>query len=582
MNRLTPSFVAALALTPAGLAAQGEAPRHVEVGPAERVRWDRFHDYDDLLQLAHRLRERWPRYVKIEEIGRSYQGRPMVALTVNDPETGPPERKPAMYVDGNIHGNEVQGAEAALYTVWYLLSEKDRAPKLKEILARAVLYVVPSVNPDGRAYWFEHPNTMHSSRGGQIPTDEDGDGRYDEDGPNDLDGDGNICRMRKKVPGRGDWKLDPNDPRVMVRCKPGEKGDYVLLGQEGIDDDGDGRVNEDGPGGYDPNRDFGSDWQPASLQYGARPLPFDLPETRAIRDFIAAHPNIAGVQSFHNFGGMILRGPGDKHVSYPRPDQAVYDALGRKGEKLLPYYRYMIVWKDLYRVHGSEVDWTYLGLGILSFTNELWTRKRWFRDGREPPEPERLELQERLDFGAHFVPWKEYDHPTYGKIEIGGPTKDTGRIPPAFLIREMLHRNAAFVLYHMSELPEIEVESTKVEPAGGGLFYVTISFHNERLIPTRTAQVAQHRIGRPDLVEVSADGCRLLAAGRVLDPYRPFRTALPGTPKPEPGRVVLEDGIGSHGTLRLRWLVEGTGRLRVRYTSEKARDLAFQVRIGHR
>ena len=25
-----------------------------------------------------------------------------------------------MYVDGNIHGNEVQAAEACLYTIWYL------------------------------------------------------------------------------------------------------------------------------------------------------------------------------------------------------------------------------------------------------------------------------------------------------------------------------------------------------------------------------------------------------------------------------------------------------------------------------
>ena len=35
-----------------------------------------------------------------------------------------------------------------------------------------------------------------------------------------------------------------------------------LLGQEGFDNDGDGRVNEDGDGFYDPNRDWAWNWQP--------------------------------------------------------------------------------------------------------------------------------------------------------------------------------------------------------------------------------------------------------------------------------------------------------------------------------
>jgi len=39
----------------------------------------------------------------------------------------------------------------------------------------------------------------------------------------------------------------------MIRAIPGEKGEYEILGQEGIDNDGDGQVNEDGIGGYDPN-----------------------------------------------------------------------------------------------------------------------------------------------------------------------------------------------------------------------------------------------------------------------------------------------------------------------------------------
>ena len=84
----------------------------------------------------------------------------------------------------------------------------------------------------------------------------------------------------------------------------------MLLGFEGIDNDGDGLVNEDPPGGYDLNRNWPADWQPNYVQNGSRDYPFQLPETRAVANFLLAQPNVAGVQSFHNAGGMILRGPG--------------------------------------------------------------------------------------------------------------------------------------------------------------------------------------------------------------------------------------------------------------------------------
>jgi hypothetical protein len=54
--------------------------------------------------------------------------------------------------------------------------------------------------------------------------------------PDDLDGDGNITQMRIKDP-NGEYKADPKDPRILVRIEPGEKGEYTLLGSEGIDND---------------------------------------------------------------------------------------------------------------------------------------------------------------------------------------------------------------------------------------------------------------------------------------------------------------------------------------------------------
>ena len=162
----------------------------------------------------------------------------------------------------------------------------------------------------------------------------------------------------------------------MIEAGPDEKGEYEILGAEGIDNDGDGQVNEDGAQfEYDPNRDWGWNWQPNYIQNGAYKYPFSLPENRAVMEFVMKHPNIAAGQSFHNAGGMILRGPGalEDVNTYNAADVQVYDAIGKKGEEIIPGYKYLVVYKDLYSVFGGELDWFYGGRGIYTFSNELWT-----------------------------------------------------------------------------------------------------------------------------------------------------------------------------------------------------------------
>ena len=132
---------------------------------------------------------------------------------------------------------------------------------------------------------------------GQRPVDDDKDGLVDEDGPDDLDGDGHITQMRIADP-NGRYKPHPDYPDLLIPVKGDEKGSYTLLGQEGYDNDGDGRVNEDGDGFYDPNRDWPWNWQPDYIQNGAYRYPFSILENRMVGDFIKAHPNIAGRNRF--------------------------------------------------------------------------------------------------------------------------------------------------------------------------------------------------------------------------------------------------------------------------------------------
>ena len=213
----------------------------------------------------------------------------MRVYTINNPATGPHDEKPAMWVDANVHGNEVQGSEATLYLAWYLLENYGSNERITELVDRTSFYLQPMVNPDGRSNWFKQPHTASSSRTGYQPIDNDRDGKLDEDGPDDLNGDGHITMMRKHVPGEGTHRLNPDDPRLMERVPINEKGirgDWIMLGYEGIDNDGDGRVNEDGEGGYDMNRAWPALWRPDHIQRGAGPYPLCWPEARCIADFI--------------------------------------------------------------------------------------------------------------------------------------------------------------------------------------------------------------------------------------------------------------------------------------------------------
>src|SRR5690606_40422157 len=94
--------------------------------------------------------------------------------------------------------------------------------------------------------------------------------------------------------------------------------------------------------------------------------------TMAVKNFFFKHPNIACAQSYHNYGGMILRGPGaaEDEKYYSRRDVQVYDALGKVGEKMLPGYNYIVIHKDLYTVYGGEIDFFSLARGIYTFSNE--------------------------------------------------------------------------------------------------------------------------------------------------------------------------------------------------------------------
>lgn len=548
-----------------------------------KLSFDHFYDQEELTQTLKAFEKAYPQFVTVKSLGKTHQGRDIWSVILNNPKTGPAEHKPGYYIDGNIHGNEIQGTEVAIYAIWYLLKNYGKTEYATRLLDEKAFYIIPTMNPDSRDHYINRVADPNSPRTGMIPIDNDQDGVADEDGPDDLDGDGSITMMRKKDP-NGLLIAHPDDPRIMIPVRPGQKGEYTMLGQEGIDNDGDGRINEDPVGGYDMNRNYGYNWQPNYVQRGSGPYPFSWPETKATRDFLLAHPNILGAQQFHNFGGMILVGPGANNMGdYPRADMSIYDYIGKNGEKILPGYRYIKIYKDLYTVFGGSVDWTYNVLGIYTYSNELdldpfdnLAAILGTQDEEEPDEDlaRLLSYQRMLNemtyhdlvlMGEQYTDWKPYDHPLYGQIEIGGVKKFGRRVPPLFRLAETCHRNAAFCLYHADQLPRLTLDEVKVKKLEKDLYQVDVAIKNTRVTPTISFVAQQKKLHRADRFQIDGKNVKLLVAGRLMDKYRNITQKI----ETRQNSIWITSGIPSFGRVVYRLLVQGKGEMKLIYDSLK-------------
>ena len=530
--------------------------------PKVKVSWNHYHTIAGIEALCKEMARAYPNLVKLESIGKSVGNRDIWVLTISDFSKGDPKRKPAMWVDANLHGNEIQGTEMALYIAWYLIESFHENAFIQELLEQKTFYISPTINPDGRAVFTQEAGALRS---GILPLDNDRDGVADEDGQMDLNGDGFITQMRRKNP-NGTHIADPNYPNRLIPAPVGVQGQFDLLGMEALDLDGDGRAGEDGPGGYDPNRDWGFNWQPNFLQSGALKYPFSLPESQAVNNFILAHPNIAAVQTFHNNGGMILSPPGAEMDldKVSRTDRAVFDAIGKKGEEIIPSYGYMIVYRDLYTIYGGSIDWTYFGRGIFTFCNELWSSDMMYRGAYQGDRAAmQFEFDKTLLLGDAFVPWTEFDHPVYGKIEIGGQKKNgPARLNPGFLLESDSHRNAMFVLHHAYHTPQLSITSVSEKALEGGYKEITAEVSNSRLIPTHSTWDIQNRIERPNWISIN--GPQVVVGMVMQDAF--LNQGM--EQKTNPQKLAVAN-IPGNGKVIVRWIVRGNQKYTITVDSAK-------------
>mgnify|MGYP003642455724 CR=1 FL=1 len=223
----------------------------VEYTPSEKLAFDKYHTVDVMYHWYETWAKEYPDIVELYEVARSYEGRPILQMTITNKKSGKDTDKPAAYFEGGRHSGEITGSESVLWLTKHLLENYGKDPEITHLIDTKALYLRPQNNPDGsNLYLF----TAQANRSTVKPHDNDGDGLVDEDPGEDLDGDGILFQMRKKAvtpedKEKANYIIDPSHPsgKLMKKVLPG-KGEYLMY-SEGIDNDEDGEYNEDGIGG---------------------------------------------------------------------------------------------------------------------------------------------------------------------------------------------------------------------------------------------------------------------------------------------------------------------------------------------
>jgi len=554
------------------------------------ISWKHYYTYDQWAKIVRDLQAKYPALADVGTIGRSRMGRDQVLLTITAKSTGKASDKPAMWVDGAIHGNEINGVMCSLYTAWYLLTRYDYDPYVHGLVDATTFYILPGLNVDGNDSYARLPNTANNPREPFRPTDDDRDGLFDEDQTEDVDGDGELAMMYAEDP-YGNLKWSPDGRRFIPISDPSEAGPrFRLIGSEGFDNDGDGRINEDDLGGPDPNRNFPYDW---NLPNG-QPYPLSESETRNVFEFWLAHPNIFAAFHFHNTGRLIMFAApqASRAAASLTPDQMkqrqeqvrtrledmrktnkyaqlfdrivdtayqqdmdVQTQMVTMGARILKDYR-----PTISGMVGQAAASAYFMRGAYAYLIELWgDHPDADENGDGQVSDEEFDHWIDLDLtGEGWIKPRKFNHPDLGEIWIGNAEKKhVGRTPPSRYIEDEAIRNALYVLYAASQFPKVEIGNIKVTAAAGDLLWVDVTVKNDRIYPTSSDRAVQLKTAAMD---------RLTFAGSSnlsLVPISPKTTTLDlynATDRIEAAAgKMTEFRLLSKQTRMFRYLVKSTG-----------------------
>lgn len=549
---------------------------------------ERYLDYETLHAQLKAWADAFPGLARLESIGRSGEGRELWMLTVGP---DPDRTRPAVWVGGNLHALELAGSSVALAVAEDALRlHLDPAASIHGLpahvadgLREVVLHVLPRISPDGAEAVLESGRYVRS-----VPRDPPRAGAAPRWVQQDVDGDGAVRLMRREDP-TGEWAASREVPGVLVRRRIEDPPPYFKVWPEGMIEHFDGRIpdahflSDNGP---DLNRNFPAAWAPEPEQPGAGERPGSEPESQALLDFAAAHPNLYAWLDLHTFGGVFIRPLGDApDIRMDRSDLAVYREIGAWAETFTGYPTVSAYEQFTYvpeqRLRGDIVEWAYRQRATVSLGCELWDlfsevgvpRQARFVDTYAHFAAEDMERVARWDAehngGRIFRPWAPFDHPQLGRVEIGGIDGRVGLWnPPPSRVPELAAGVSALWMRVAALVPRLELRVERVA-VGEGVSRIRATVSNHGYLPT--FGVAAGR-ALPFNGPVTAEA--VLEGPAFADGLGPVREVghLDGWGR---GRFSDADGPtawpdrGSTGTATVEWLVRGAGEVVVRAGSPR-------------
>jgi len=496
----------------------------VEYIAGEALTFNIFHSADVMNEWMVRWSKEFPALVDLYQVAESYEGRPILQMTITNKNTGKHTDKPAAFFEGNRHSGEITSAESVMWLADHLLSSYGEDDEITRLVDNFTFYLRPLNNPDGHNLYI---HTAQSNRSTVRPADNDNDGLLDEDSPDDINGDGIILTMRWRDSENGNMIPDPDDHtgRIMKRVTPGE-GEY-MTGSEGIDNDRDGDINEDGIGGLDLHRNYPENWRPERgveatgrgfSQNGAGEYPLSEPETRSVVTFLLSHPNVYIVNSMDTRVPMHLRppstSPSDERMY--KEDLEWYKYFDELGKQITGYERAGDVYQDYGRgnpLFGHGPDFGYWYYGAIWYGDELWNGARYkdYDDDGDIDDIDLLRWDDEENDGEGFIEWTEAKHPYYGMVEIGGfNPKFFSQNPPAKHLLPWARNQALFNLEMVKHLPmleweDIEIKKEKSYKKDSTDYRITVKYRNTGKLPTALKQAHLVKIVREDQVTLSFD-----------------------------------------------------------------------------
>ena len=523
-------------------------------------------DYSNNANLAQRIKalaQKYPQWVKTKSLTQTTGGKDIWMLTLGSGQT---ENKPAIAVVGGVEGKHLLGVEMAIGFAEKLMASTT-TDSIKNLLTKQTFYVFPNMSPDATEQYFAKIKSERS--GNATKTDDDRDGKINEDDFDDLDGNSKITMMRILDP-TGKYKLNSDDPRslILADASKGENGKYILL-SEGIDNDKDGNFNEDGEGGIAFNKNASFNFK--AFAPGAGDYAVSEKENRALFDFLFDAFNVYAVVTFgptNNLSTPVTFSPAG--IS-KRIITGWFEADAKSNALVSERYNKITKTKDAPKTQAEGGDfsqWAYLHYGRLSFSTPGWWVPKVSPDSarkekkfvNEDANASYLRWAASQGITNTFTPWKAINHPDFpGKtVEVGGIDPFALINPPYKMVDNIVAKHTDFVVGLAAMAPQINLINLKSEKVGDGLTRVTLTVMNDGELPTYTKIGDRSYFLKKIIVKLNTNNNQTVISGRKTQSL---------------------ESIPAKGFNELTWLIKGNGKITIDAGSPTTGNKSIEVSL---